>query len=92
MTKEEFKKRWNAPNCDITFDDIADCAKEWGLHSKPKCFPVDAVRYGVLVAAGCEDAEDYRPEEDEQDIYKSNSYFKAHKTEIGSQRRKNRIG
>ena len=80
MTKEEFKKRWSAPNCDITFADIADCAKEWGLHGKPKCFPIDAVRYSVLVAAGCEDAEDYRPE-DEQDIYKSISYSKAHKTE-----------
>ena len=81
MTKEEFKKRWSAPNCAITFEDIAACAKEWGLHSVPKCFPIDEVRYRVLVAAGCEDAEEYRPENGEQAIYKPMIYSKTHKTE-----------
>lgn len=32
-TKEEFKKLWEADDegSGITYDDIADCAKAWGL-------------------------------------------------------------
>lgn len=64
MTKEEFKKLWEADDngsC-ITFDDIAYCAKEWGLYSMPKCANIQDVLYAVLKAAGCTDAEDYNPE------------------------------
>lgn len=31
MTKDEFRFRWNKDDCDITFDEVAECAKEWGL-------------------------------------------------------------
>lgn len=85
MTREEFKRRWDAPCCDITFEDIADCAKEWALYSKPKCFPINEVRYRVLIAAGCEDAEDYRPEDYEQAICKPVGCFKTHKTEASEE-------
>ena len=62
-TKEEFKKLWedDEPSSGITFDDIADCAKNWGLFSKPRCCPILLVRYKVLCAAGCSDAEEYNP-------------------------------
>ena len=65
MTKEEFKQRWesNADGGGITFDDIADCAKAWGLFITPRINPIDRVRYRVLVAAGTVDAEEFKPEE-----------------------------
>ena len=52
-TKEEFKRLWesNANGGGITFDDIADCAKAWGLFSKPKCCAIDTVVYSVCKAA-----------------------------------------
>ena len=64
MTKEEFKTRWesNSHGGGITFEDIADCAKEWGLFSIPKISPIDLVRYKVLKFASCSDAEDYNYE------------------------------
>ncbi len=61
MTREEFKQRWDSPDCDITFDEVADCAKEWGLFERPRINPINTVRYKVLVAAGCSDAEEYNP-------------------------------
>lgn len=65
MTKEEFKARWesNDNGGGITFDDIADCAKVWGLFSVPRGAQIDVVRYRVLVAAGTNDAEEFKPEE-----------------------------
>lgn len=64
MTKEEFKKRWESDERGggITFEDIADCAKEWGLFSTPRVNQIDAVRYKVLKAADCVDAEKYKDE------------------------------
>ena len=63
FTKEEFKNEWeNNPNCIITFNDCADCAKAWGLLSMPRCAPIEYVRYKVLCAAGCSDAEEYNPD------------------------------
>ena len=55
-TKEEFKRLWesNDQGGGITYDDIADCAKDWGLYSNPRCFPLVAVTEAVLDAAGCE--------------------------------------
>ena len=64
MTKEEFKARWesNDEGGGICFDDIADCAKAWGLFSTPKTAHINVVRYRVLKAANTVDAESYTPE------------------------------
>jgi hypothetical protein len=54
LTRKEFKKRWESKDGgNITFDDIADCAKDWGLYSKPKICPIHEVGNAVLKAAGC---------------------------------------
>lgn len=65
MTKNEFKTRWesNDDGGGITFDEIADCAKRWGIFSSPRTARIDLVRYRVLVAAGTNDAEEFKPEE-----------------------------
>lgn len=62
-TKEEFKRLWEANDngSGITFDDIADCAKAWGISSSPRTRPIDEIRYQVLKAAQTNDAEDYNP-------------------------------
>lgn len=64
MTKEEFKKRWESDDDGggINFDDIADCAKAWGLYRTPRTAQIDVVRYRVLTAAGTVDAEEFAPE------------------------------
>lgn len=61
MNKQEFKKRWesNENGGGITFDDIANCAKEWGIASHPRTMQIDKVRYKVLSAADVIDAESY---------------------------------
>ena len=63
MTKREFKIRWEKDeNGDgITFDEIAECAKKWGLFSVPRIYQIDTVRYAVLKAARTSDCEDYNP-------------------------------
>ena len=43
----------------ITFDDIADAAKEWGLFDNPRCCDINVVRYEVLKEAKCKDAEEF---------------------------------
>lgn len=64
MEREEFKKRWESDESGdgITFDDIANCAKAWGIASTPRIMQIDRVRYMVLKAAGTNDAEEYKPE------------------------------
>jgi hypothetical protein len=64
MTKEEFKKLWEADSSGsgITYEDIARYAKEWGLFSRPKTANMDLVRYRVLKAANTKDAEEFNPE------------------------------
>ena len=54
-TKEEFKKLWdsNDQGGGITYDDIADCAKAWGLFSTPKIHQINKVRDKVVKEAGC---------------------------------------
>lgn len=74
MKKEQFKKRWesNDKGGGIIFDDIADCAKKWGVCSKLRINQIEEVRYKVLKAAGVEDAEDYNPhnkEDAEKECY-----------------------
>lgn len=63
MTKEEFKKRWESDEDGggITFDDIADCAKQWGISPNPRVHQMGKVRYEVLKAAGTVDAEGFNP-------------------------------
>ena len=54
LTKEEFKKEWESNDCNITFDDVAECAKAWGISSNPRVRPINIIANQVLVAAGCE--------------------------------------
>lgn len=65
MDKHEFKVRWESDENGggITFDDIAECAKAWGIAAKPRTMQIDFVRYIVLKAAGTKDAEDFKPED-----------------------------
>jgi hypothetical protein len=56
LTKEEFKKRWdsNEDGGGITFEDIADCAIDWGLCLNPKMHTIHGIMDMVLDAAGCD--------------------------------------
>lgn len=56
LTKEDFKAKWDSDDegGGITYEDIADCAKAWGLFQRPKTCPIDMVSNRVLLAAGCE--------------------------------------
>jgi hypothetical protein len=54
MTKAEFKRRWKNGG-EVTFDDVADCAKAWGLFSIPRIRKHDKVFEKVLKAAGVEE-------------------------------------
>lgn len=65
MTKHEFKMRWESSDDGggITFNDVADCAKEWGLFSTPRVHNINTVVYTVLKAAGTEDCESYNTKE-----------------------------
>lgn len=76
MTKEEFKKLWEADEkgSGITFDDIADRAKEWGLFDKPKCCDINIVRYEVLKAAKCVDVEEFNPNNENWDMNLQEDY------------------
>lgn len=55
MTPEEFKARWDSDDNGggITYDDIAACAKEWGIAARPKTMAMDYVKALVLKEAGC---------------------------------------
>lgn len=63
VSKEEFKRLWEANSCGsgITYDDIAECAKAWGISSSPRIHPIDEITYKVLKAAQTNDAEEYNP-------------------------------
>lgn len=53
MTKSQFKKRWKSEGGGgITFNDIAKCAIEWGVHSNPLTSNILEVGNKVLIAAG----------------------------------------
>ena len=54
-TKEQFKKLWdsNDNGGGITYEDIADCAKSWGLFSSPKTNNMNKVKEIVLKSANC---------------------------------------
>lgn len=55
MTKEDFRKRWdsNDEGGGITFDDIAKCAQDWGIYSRPRTREINEVVEKVIKAAGC---------------------------------------
>ena len=63
LTKSQFKRLWesNDEGGGITNDDVADCAKEWGLYPSPRTARMEMVLYSVLNAAKVIDAEDYNP-------------------------------
>ena len=63
MTKSEFKERWesDASGGGITYNDIAECARLWGVSSNPFAEPIHTVRYKVLKAAETVDADAYTP-------------------------------
>ena len=63
MTKDEFKALWeaNETGSGLNYDDIAENARAWGVCSKPRSMRIDHVRYLVLLAAHCKDAEFYKP-------------------------------
>lgn len=65
MTKEQFKEKWESgeDGGGITFDDVAKCARAWGLYATPKTNEMCKVLYDVLKASDCEDAEEYAVEE-----------------------------
>ena len=67
MNKTEFKQRWESDDNGggITFDDIAECAKAWGVSSSPRTQQIDSIRYRVLKAAGTNDAEEYNPDNEQ---------------------------
>ena len=69
MSKVEFKWRWELDDDGdgIDFDDIADCAKAWGLFRTPRTARIDVVRYRVLKEADVEDAEDYNPAREQEE-------------------------
>lgn len=53
MTRKEFKRRWekDARGDGITYDEIAECAKEWGILTNPKTKNINEVTYLVLKEA-----------------------------------------
>lgn len=65
LTKPQFKTRWESDDegGGLTFDDIADCAKEWGLYPSPRTARIEMVLYSVLDVANVVDKEDYNPYE-----------------------------
>lgn len=54
MTKEEFKTRWesNENGGGLTYNDVAACAKAWGLCQTPRTMNINRVLDMVLSAAG----------------------------------------
>lgn len=63
MTKKQFKKRWESSldGGGITFDDVAECAVEWGISTCPRVMSICDIRYKVLKTASVNDAEEFNP-------------------------------
>ena len=62
MTKDEFKKRWesNDNGGGITYEDIANCAVEWGVSRSPRTQEINMIRYRVLKAAQTIDCGEFK--------------------------------
>jgi hypothetical protein len=52
FTKEQFVELWNREDCDINWEEIADCAVSWGICSTPKTRQMSRVGNMVLRSAG----------------------------------------
>lgn len=54
MTRAEFARRWDSGDDGggITGDDVAECAKAWGLCAYPRTTPFDRVLRMVVLASG----------------------------------------
>ena len=65
LTKADFKARFESNDVEvkesITFGDMQECAKVWGLYNNPENHDLFEVRYNVLKAADVSNAEDYNP-------------------------------
>jgi len=63
MTKEQFKTRWESNNSGdgITMNEVAACAKAWGVSNSPLITQMDHLLYKVLKAAKTNDAEQFNP-------------------------------
>ena len=66
-TKEKFRELWSMENCHLTYEDVADCAKDWSISRNPRICRMQDILYQVLVAAEVPDAEDYNPYHDNDD-------------------------
>lgn len=55
-SKAEFKKLWESDRSGggITFEDVADCARDWGLYATPRIVQLDLVLEKVLLASEVE--------------------------------------
>ena len=85
MTPEQFRERWNSDEegGGITYEDIAVCARSWGLFPKPKIEPIEKVKMAVLKAAGVQDEQPYTPMAD-KDYWKIvKAYAEGKKTKTG---------
>ena len=68
ITPHQFKERWESENGGgLTFDDIADCAKNWGLFNRPRTSSMPLVVYSVLKFAQTNNCEEYKPSDDDDD-------------------------
>lgn len=67
MTKEEFKTIWESDETGggLTYDDVADCAKAWGISSRPRTSHMSTILYRVLKEANTNDAEEFYPKDEE---------------------------
>jgi hypothetical protein len=54
MTKAEFAERWDSGDDGdgVTVDDVADCAKAWGLFATPRIHHIGTVLAAVVKASG----------------------------------------
>jgi hypothetical protein len=61
MTKDEFKKLWESDDNGggITYNEIALCAKEWGVIDNPFSADMHDVTLAVLKAANTNDWEEW---------------------------------
>lgn len=61
LSRQQFKQKWESSDDGggITFNDIAECAVNWGLCLKPKTQNMNFIRYIVLKEANTNDAELY---------------------------------
>lgn len=54
-TKEQFREKWDSDEAGggITYEDVAECAKAWGLYANPMIHSMKEVLDAVVKAAEC---------------------------------------